>query len=76
MAALRQFYRGTRQHARVFGALAQVIPRAALPLLRKKLSKLQNVSVLTCWNLLGQKMQLLVGEKNSEKLECVWKGQP
>ena len=69
-----QFYRGIgRQRGRGFGALAQVIRRAAGPFLCKYIVPPAKRMGLTCWNLLCQKLQtLLVVEKISRQLQRVW----
>ena len=78
MVASRQveipFYRDVgRQLGRGLGALAQVSGRTALPFLRKSVVSAAKRVVLTCWNLLRQKLhKLLVVEKNSRQLQRVW----
>ena len=61
------------QRGRAFAALAQVIERIAIPFLCKYIAQLQNVWVLTCWNLLSQVLQwLLVTEKILRQQQGVW----
>ena len=68
------FYKGIgRQCGQAFGAIAQVIRRSAIPFSRKFSSQLQNAWVLTCWNLLCQKLQMLLSvEKKTRRLQKVW----
>ena len=78
MVASRQveipFYTGIgQQGGRGISAFAQVIGWTAVPFLCKNIVQLQNAWVLTCWNLLCQKLQmLLVVEKNSRQLRRAW----
>ena len=81
MAASRQlqvpFYRGIRwQHARVFDAPAQVIPRTAIPLLRKKIVQAAKHVGADLLELVWPEHPVVGGWKNSKKLEWVWEGEP
>ena len=67
------FHRGiARQRGRGFGGLAQVIGELEFFFFRVNISsQLQSVWVLTCWNLLCQKLEmLLVVEGISNCKEC------
>ena len=78
MAASRQkeipFYKGVgRQRGPGFGALAQVFRTTAILFLRKNVVPAAKLKVLSCWNLLCQKLQrLLVVERVSRQLQSQW----
>ena len=78
MVASRQveipYYRGIgRTCGRGLGALAQNFERTAISFCVNLSSQLQNASVLSCWNLLRQKLQrLLVVEGKSRQLQRLW----
>ena len=77
MVASRQveipFYRGIGRRGRRFGALAQVTKEPLFHFCVNKSFQLQNASVLTCWNLLLQKLQrLLVVEIITRQMQRLW----
>ena len=64
-----------RQRQRVwwFGDLSKTLGETNFPFCVKISSQVQNPKVLTCWNLLRQKLQrLLVVERISRELQRVW----
>ena len=69
-------YRGSRrQRGRGFGALAQGIGTTAIPFLSEYIvpAAKRVGEVLTCWNLLRQKLQrFLVVEGISRQLQRLW----